>query len=50
MRDRCDRCWNYSIHGGDSAEHDTICERCVARTWKVKYRHIEKRVAQDFPS
>ncbi|MBH8574261.1 isoleucine--tRNA ligase [Nostocaceae cyanobacterium CENA369] len=28
--DKCDRCWNYSTHVGESAEHPLICERCVA--------------------
>ena len=27
--EKCDRCWNYSTHVGESAEHETICERCV---------------------
>lgn len=27
---KCDRCWNYSTHVGESAEHPKICERCVA--------------------
>jgi isoleucyl-tRNA synthetase len=27
---KCDRCWNYSTHVGESAEHPSICERCVA--------------------
>ena len=27
---KCDRCWNYSIHVGESEEHPLICERCVA--------------------
>ncbi len=27
---KCDRCWNYSTHVGESAEHPTICDRCVA--------------------
>jgi len=27
---KCDRCWNYSIHIGESEEHPTICERCIA--------------------
>ncbi|NER78330.1 MAG: isoleucine--tRNA ligase [Leptolyngbya sp. SIO1D8] len=26
---KCDRCWNYSTHVGESAEHPTICERCI---------------------
>ncbi|KPQ37357.1 MAG: isoleucyl-tRNA synthetase IleS [Phormidesmis priestleyi Ana] len=28
--DKCDRCWNYSTYVGESAEHPTICDRCVA--------------------
>ncbi len=27
---KCDRCWNYSTHVGQSAEHPTICDRCIA--------------------
>ncbi|MBG1267839.1 isoleucine--tRNA ligase [Nostoc sp. WHI] len=27
---KCDRCWNYSIHVGESTEHPLICDRCVA--------------------
>nr|WP_246841481.1 isoleucine--tRNA ligase [Chroococcidiopsis sp. TS-821] len=27
---KCDRCWNYSVHVGDSVEHPLICERCVS--------------------
>jgi len=27
---KCDRCWNYSTHVGESDEHPTICDRCVA--------------------
>jgi isoleucyl-tRNA synthetase len=26
---KCDRCWNYSTHVGESAEHPSLCERCV---------------------
>jgi isoleucyl-tRNA synthetase len=26
---KCDRCWNYSTHVGEFAEHPLICERCV---------------------
>jgi isoleucyl-tRNA synthetase len=26
---KCDRCWNYSIHVGESKEHPLLCERCV---------------------
>ncbi|MBD2518370.1 isoleucine--tRNA ligase [Nostoc sp. FACHB-973] len=28
--EKCDRCWNYSTHVGESAEHPLICDRCVA--------------------
>ena len=28
--EKCDRCWNYSTHVGESAEDPTICDRCVA--------------------
>lgn len=27
--EKCDRCWNYSTHVGDSAAHALLCERCV---------------------
>ena len=27
---KCERCWNYSVHVGESAELPTVCERCVA--------------------
>ena len=26
---KCERCWNYSIHVGENSEHPSICERCV---------------------
>ena len=26
---KCDRCWNYSTHVGESAEHPLLCERCI---------------------
>lgn len=26
---KCDRCWNYSTHVGESVEHPLLCERCV---------------------
>lgn len=27
--EKCDRCWNYSTHVGESADHPLICERCI---------------------
>ena len=26
---KCERCWNYSIHVGENPEYPTICERCT---------------------
>ncbi|HYE64606.1 MAG TPA: class I tRNA ligase family protein, partial [Pyrinomonadaceae bacterium] len=28
--EKCERCWNYSVHVGESARYPTACERCVA--------------------
>jgi isoleucyl-tRNA synthetase len=27
---KCERCWNYSTHVGESRKYPTVCERCVA--------------------
>ena len=27
--EKCDRCWNYSIHVGEFKEHPLLCERCA---------------------
>jgi isoleucyl-tRNA synthetase len=27
--EKCDRCWNYSVHVGESHEHPLLCERCI---------------------
>jgi isoleucyl-tRNA synthetase len=26
---KCERCWNFSMQVGESADYPTICERCV---------------------
>jgi isoleucyl-tRNA synthetase len=26
---KCERCWNYSTHVGESADYPTLCERCL---------------------
>jgi len=26
---KCERCWNYSVHVGESREYPTLCERCL---------------------
>ncbi|HEY4931981.1 MAG TPA: isoleucine--tRNA ligase [Terriglobales bacterium] len=28
--EKCERCWNYSIHVGDDKAYPTVCERCSA--------------------
>ena len=33
---KCERCWNYSTHVGESADHPTICERCVAALEEIE--------------
>jgi isoleucyl-tRNA synthetase len=27
---KCERCWNYSTHVGESLQYPTLCERCLA--------------------
>ncbi|MEO6966063.1 MAG: zinc finger domain-containing protein, partial [Acidobacteriaceae bacterium] len=27
---KCERCWNYSVHVGESQKWPTVCERCVS--------------------
>ena len=26
---KCERCWNYSLRVGESADYPTVCERCL---------------------
>src|SRR5579864_6950929 len=26
---KCERCWNYSVHVGENPEYPTVCERCA---------------------
>jgi isoleucyl-tRNA synthetase len=33
---KCDRCWNYSTHVGESADYPTLCERCVAALAEIE--------------
>jgi isoleucyl-tRNA synthetase len=33
---KCERCWNYSLHVGESAEYPTICERCLAALAEIE--------------
>ena len=27
---KCERCWNYSVHVGEFEKYPTVCERCFA--------------------
>ena len=33
---KCERCWNYSTHVGESADFPTLCERCVAALKEIE--------------
>jgi isoleucyl-tRNA synthetase len=33
---KCERCWNYSTHVGESADYPTFCERCVAALKEIE--------------
>jgi len=38
--EKCERCWNYSVHVGESTRYPTACERCV-----VALDEIEREAA-----
>jgi isoleucyl-tRNA synthetase len=33
---KCERCWNYSVRVGESAEYPTVCERCVEALGEIE--------------
>ena len=33
---KCERCWNYSVHVGESSSFPTVCERCVAALEEIE--------------
>jgi isoleucyl-tRNA synthetase len=33
---KCERCWNYSTHVGESADYPTLCDRCVAALAEIE--------------
>ena len=33
---KCERCWNYSTHVGESQTYPTVCERCVAALQEIE--------------
>jgi isoleucyl-tRNA synthetase len=34
--EKCERCWNYSTHVGESARYPTICERCTSALEEIE--------------
>ncbi|MEO6119207.1 MAG: class I tRNA ligase family protein, partial [Terriglobales bacterium] len=32
---KCERCWNYSVHVGENHEYPTVCERCSAAIQEI---------------
>ena len=38
---KCERCWNYSAHVGESETYPTICERCVAALEEMQLSESE---------
>jgi isoleucyl-tRNA synthetase len=33
---KCDRCWNYSVHVGEDQRYPTVCERCSAALKEIE--------------
>ena len=33
---KCERCWNYSVHVGESEKYPTACERCVEALTEIQ--------------
>jgi isoleucyl-tRNA synthetase len=33
---KCERCWNYSIHVGENERYPTVCERCSAALAEIE--------------
>ncbi len=34
--EKCERCWNYSTHVGESSRYPTVCERCVTALEEIE--------------
>ncbi|MEP6925503.1 MAG: class I tRNA ligase family protein, partial [Pyrinomonadaceae bacterium] len=34
--EKCERCWNYSTHVGESERYPTVCERCLAALTEIE--------------
>jgi isoleucyl-tRNA synthetase len=35
--EKCERCWNYSVHVGEDRRWPTVCERCSAALEAIGY-------------
>jgi len=33
---KCERCWNYSVHVGESQRYPNVCERCLAALIEIE--------------
>jgi len=33
---KCERCWNYSVHVGESQRYPNVCERCLAALGEIE--------------
>jgi len=42
---KCERCWNYSTHVGESTDYPTVCERCVKALAEIEEGHAGGRGA-----
>lgn len=34
--EKCERCWNYSVHVGESERYATVCERCLTALSEIE--------------
>ena len=34
--EKCERCWNYSVHVGEYEKYPTVCERCAAALGQIE--------------
>ena len=39
---KCERCWNYSIHVGESSKFPTVCERCVIALDEIEKEAVSR--------
>jgi isoleucyl-tRNA synthetase len=42
---KCERCWNYSTHVGESERFPTVCERCVAALEEIEREETAAKTA-----